>query len=103
MLKSERIKQYFSQVLYLKTRRNCTKAKSRPLQFHFQRTIFRLFYWENKIQKVENSRNTFKTEKVVQKLLFLFVAVSATTFLALMGRYLMSFSFFTTWHTTFFF
>ncbi len=47
-------------------------------------------------------RNTFKTEKVVLKLLFL-VAVRATAFFALVRRYLMSFSFFTTWHTQVFF
>jgi hypothetical protein len=41
-------------------------------------------------------------KKVVSQLLFfslfLFVTISASTFLTLVRRYLVSFSFFTTWH-----
>jgi len=41
----------------------------------------------------------YKAEKVVGKLLFLLMAVSASSLFTLVGRYLMSFSFFTTWHS----
>jgi len=44
----------------------------------------------------------FKTEKSSSKTtfnnLFLFVTISASTFLTLVRRYLVSFPFFTTWH-----
>lgn len=39
-----------------------------------------------------------KKEKVVKELLFLLVTVSSRTLFSLVRRYLMSLSFFTTWH-----
>ena len=66
--------------------------KTCPLQFHCQRTIFM-----NSIKLCGLFWKTIKTEKVVGKLLFL-MAVCATSFFTFVCRYLMSFSFLTTWH-----
>ena len=65
-----------------------------------------VFYFEEKRDKDFIAVNSMpewycffsKQRKVVFRLLFLFVTVSSRSFFTLVSSYLMSFSFFTTWH-----
>lgn len=73
----------------------------------FQNPAFKTFSPDSKLPKLKtNNKSTFRTipigkciKGLVKKnLLFLFVSVQSASLFSFVGRYLMSFSFFTAWH-----